>query len=737
MPYFLRPFLLLIVLLTLALSAGPALAHGYLLRSIPEDRAVLERAPARLQYWFSEPLEADFSSLRVLNAEGGVVAEGGLEPQNPALLTVRLPRDLPDGPYIADMRIAFASDGHLIAQRRVFFIGQASEGVGGQAASDQANALEVVWRALAVGGSLLIFGVLTLYTAVLVPAWANPAHPAGLLPPRLMNRLSGLLTAALLVTLVGNALALIQQAMLYFEADAGRVLGQSLWETVRSSTRFGDFWNWRMLLLGAVAALFIASRVVKANQPEWVRPFWSSAGWAAALMLATFSVVSHAAGSLVWPWVAIFVNWVHTLAVGLWAGGLAALALALPVALAPLSGEARRLALLAVMGRFSRLATACLFIVITTGIYSSSNWIYTPRDLNTSYGAALGLKVLLVAGLVAVGALHHIALRPQQYARFAALGQRVSGFIPSLRLEMVIAALVIGAMALLSSTPIPVPEFIQENRPAPRQSLTVNGYTITQSLTPGGPGVNTYDTLITQGEQPVDGLTVRAQIVQRGADQRGDWLPAEDTESGLYVAAGGEISEAGQWWSLVDFRDSSGQVTRAAFDWSIDAAGAIELSRPPSLVTVLALVGVLASIGFALYPAAWAFYQRLDLRPVFVVIALLAFSATAGLTAVGFWLEAQTRQQYALTLNPPPTRLNPTLPTEESVQRGAALFATGCDWAGRSGLVQLTESLGRTRDEALYNAVSIGWRGLLPACDAGWDEAQRWDVVNHLRQLDF
>jgi len=337
----LRPLLVLLLLLTLALGVSPVLAHGYLLRSIPEDRAVLERAPARLQYWFSaparlqywfsEPLEPAFSTLRVLNIDGEVVAEGGTAAENESLLTVRLPRDLPDGAYIADMRIAFASDGHLIAQRRVFFIGQASEGVGGQEASDQANLLEVVWRALAVGGSLLLFGIFTLYNAVLVPAWSNPAYPAGLLPTaypagllptRLMNRLSGLVILGLIVTVLGNGLALVQQAMLYFEADAGRVISQQLWETVRSSTRFGDYWNWRMLLLAVIAGLFIASRVVKENQPEWVRPFWSSAGWAAVLMLGTFSVVSHAAGSLVWPWAAMFVNWVHTLRqLGAYAGG--------------------------------------------------------------------------------------------------------------------------------------------------------------------------------------------------------------------------------------------------------------------------------------------------------------------------------------------------------------------------------------------------------------------------------
>ena len=48
----------------------PALAHGYLLRAIPEDRAVLQRAPARLQYWFSEPMEPEFTTLIVRDQTG-------------------------------------------------------------------------------------------------------------------------------------------------------------------------------------------------------------------------------------------------------------------------------------------------------------------------------------------------------------------------------------------------------------------------------------------------------------------------------------------------------------------------------------------------------------------------------------------------------------------------------------------------------------------------------------------
>src|SRR5690606_13414738 len=123
------------LLLTVAflLLASPASAHGYILRSIPEDRAVLERPPVRLQYWFSEDLEPDYSYVILRDADGATIAEGGVAEDNYALMMLRVPPELPDGAYLAELRLAFASDGHVITETRAFFVGQEVGGVGGGA----------------------------------------------------------------------------------------------------------------------------------------------------------------------------------------------------------------------------------------------------------------------------------------------------------------------------------------------------------------------------------------------------------------------------------------------------------------------------------------------------------------------------------------------------------------------------------------------------------------------------
>lgn len=719
--------------LTTLLSLSPVSAHGYLLRSIPEDRAVLEHAPARLQYWFSEALEERFTTLTLRNQKGDVVATGAVSPDNNTLLTARLPPNLPNGAYIVDMRIAFASDGHVVAQSIVFFVGKEVSGVNGQAAANQANSLEVIWRIFTLSSTMLLLGVCILYSTILVPAWGSKTYRAGLLPPRVMGALNQLMMIGLVVAFVGNIIAILQQSMTFFDADLGQVISQNLWSVVRVGTRFGDLWSARMLLLVLVSILFGLSLYLRNDQPETVRPFWTANGWALLLIVGTLSAGSHAAGSIIWPWVATLNDWLHAIGVGLWVGGLAALTLILPTALAPYQGEQRRQALLAVMKRFSRLATACIVLVVATGIYSAATWVYSPSDVtSTPFGGALVLKLLLVAGLLLIGLVHHIALQPDRYVRFETLTQRVRNFIPSLRLETGVAFLVLVSVGLLSATPVPIPYFIQQSVPSPTATQQIGDLSLTLTITPGGPGVNTYDTLVTRNGQAVDGLNIRLQMVNPQRDQRGKWEVTENAENGLYITAGAEIDRPGEWWSLLDVKLPDGSIQRAAFDWNITDAASVERSQPPRLQHFVALALVLIAVGWVLYPSALWVYHRLDLRPATITVAFAAIVGIILLSIISAVIIQNTEAQYEATLNPPPQVINETLPDEASLERGKTLYESDCPNWKTADQNRIVERLPRTRDDQLFLATGESWQSF-PACNANLSTAQRWDIVNFIR----
>ena len=724
-----------IVLFALLLGAVvPVQAHGYIVRSIPEDRVTLERAPTRLQYWFSEDLEPDFSSLIVRDQTGNVVAEGGVSPDDASLLLAQLPIGLSDGAYIAELRTAFASDGHVVVETRVFFVGEEVGGVTGSAASDQANGLEVIWRGMIFVSLALLFGVFTLYANVLVPAWGSPDHRAGLLPPRLMRRLSILVIVGFVLAFAGHILAIIQQTMVFFNASPAQVIEQGLWQVVRVGSRFGDLWGARLLFLGIAAATFGLSYSVRNDQPETIRPSWTANAWVLALALGTISAGSHAVGSAVSPWLSVVVDWLHLAAVGLWVGGLVVLVLVLPVALRPYEGDTRRLALLAVLNRFSWMAAGALVIVISTGIYSASTWFTAPEDVQTTFGGALAVKLLIVAGLIGLGAAHHITLRPERYARWQGIMGRIGDFTGTLRLEAVFAVLTLLATGLLTATPVPIPATAENAAPPPSQIITLgDGQIVTLTISPGGPGVNTYDVLVTQGGQPADDLSVRMQVAHPASDQRGAWEIVEPVESGLYVLAGDEISETGQWWTLLDITQGN-TVKRAAFDWTITDEAAVATSRPFSVLNVLGVVGILMAIGWVLLSPARRLYHQLDLSPAALTIAFGSVILTVVLLAFASAAIQESQAQYEAVLNPPPVVVNTVLPDVASLGRGDTLYSTDCAAWGDNpdALGSLFDRLERARDDELFLAIRDG-RGDLTACSGELTDGQRWDIVNFLR----
>lgn len=708
-------------------------AHGYLIRAIPEDRSVLERSPARVQYWFSEALEPDFSTVTVRDTSGTIVAEGGVSENDDKLMTARLPGSLPDGAYIVDLRLAFASDGHVIFESRTFFVGEAVAGIGGVTSSDQAVTLEVVWRALLLISTLLLTGVFSLYALVLVPAWGSDAHPAGGLPVRVMNRLYVLAFIGLALAVIANVIALIQQTMVLFGVDAGRAISEGLWSVVRIGTRFGDTWNVRMLLLALIAGFLGAGWYWRRTQPGLMRPFWVASVWAMALVLFTWSIAAHAAGSLALPWLAILSDWLHGAAAGIWAGGVIALVLVLPVALKPYTGDARRQALLAVLRRFSGVAIAAMVVVIATGIYNATNWFTEANDVATSYGGTLAFKLLLVAALLAVGAAHHIALRPERYVRWSALIDRVRTFLPTLRLEALIAVLVIVLAAWVAATPVPQPTLPPQTE-TPGGTQTVETLSVTLAITPGGPGANTYDVQVIRGGQLVSDADVRVQLVNPTLARRGDRHVAEDTGDGLYVAAGTDITQAGAWQVLVDVSEGQ-KSTRAAFPVTIREDAAVIFSRAPSFLQIVALVAVLAAVGVALSPSLRRFVSWLNPRPLSLLVAALATLGLVAAIVLAVWLSDLSNRQTEAELYPLPTLVNPALPDADSLARGAVLAEMACGWSrDNRDLGELAERLVRLRDEELYAFTLEGWRSLPPCGDVS--DTQRWDIVNYLRTLD-
>jgi putative copper export protein len=260
------------------------------------------------------------------------------------------------------------------------------------------------------------------------------------------RRLRRLGVLCLVVLLATTAADLVTRA----QTMAGGALPAAIaaLPAVLTHTHFGAVWVARFALLALALAL-------AGGRSSALRV--TSLGLALAIALTT-TLTGHAAdwGDLT---LSAGIDWVHVVATTAWTGGLIALALAV-------LREARQwpLGVLAgCMRRFSRLAGFCVAVVLATGLYSA--WVQLPGPaalVTTIYGRALAVKLLLVLGLLWLGALNRYRVVPALDRDHPAVfreSSRDSRAAPSqlnafVAREAVLAVLVFACTAVLvDSTP--------------------------------------------------------------------------------------------------------------------------------------------------------------------------------------------------------------------------------------------------------------------------------------------
>ena len=99
-------------------------AHAYLVKSVPAQRAVLFRAPAKIQLWFNERLEPRYSSFTLSDAAGNPVEIGNSEvpSDDPKQISASI-KSLPAGRYLIKYRV-LSVDGHVVQDKFPFTIRQ-------------------------------------------------------------------------------------------------------------------------------------------------------------------------------------------------------------------------------------------------------------------------------------------------------------------------------------------------------------------------------------------------------------------------------------------------------------------------------------------------------------------------------------------------------------------------------------------------------------------------------------
>jgi copper transport protein len=411
----------------------PASAHANLVHTAPAHGEVLDRSPKQLIMHFDERVGLIPTSIRLYDSDAKRIDVGDPEQPFDGGLDVRLPERLPDDTYTVAWRV-LSEDSHPIRGAFVFSVGEpvaGGVGVAEQILDEDAGSRGVDWALWLVRflGLALILGCVG-GAAVLAFVVDSPETR----------------TTALWLAVGGLATLLAVASLALIALTGVKVAGLGLGDAFRWSpsrevleTSFGQVWLVRAVLaLGLAALAFVAVR-------------WRSERWLVPAVLLAFSIGitpalsghARAQGAL-----AVLSDAVHVAAAGVWAGGLAFLALLLVVA----GGDRWSLASSAVP-RFSFLALASVTALLATGVVNGLFEVDSLAALwETTYGQLLLAKAALLLPLLALGAFNNRVSVPALRAATAgpALRRR---FTRAVGVELAVMVAVVGVTAVLVAEP--------------------------------------------------------------------------------------------------------------------------------------------------------------------------------------------------------------------------------------------------------------------------------------------
>ena len=288
-----------------------------------------------------------------------------------------------------------------------------------------AGFLDVLFRGFALVGQAMAIGGVVFALLVLRPAVRE--RPA--LGP-LLGRTLGITAAGAFILAAGQALSITAQLGALAEAE-----GWPVREILK--TRYFEA---SLIRIAACAALVVGCALLSRGG---ARRGWTAVLAIAAVLGVGAALTSHAASRIEHRPILVALDGLHQVAVAVWVGGLIHLA-------ATVYGRAAEPWPPIVLRRFSAMALSSVAVLIAAGVGLTWYYVDGPRAMvGTAYGMMIATKVVILAGLLGLGALNFGAVRRLADAPDV-LPLRVRRFV---EVELGLGVTVLFAAASLTSLP--------------------------------------------------------------------------------------------------------------------------------------------------------------------------------------------------------------------------------------------------------------------------------------------
>jgi copper transport protein len=395
-----------VALIGVATLAPVVSAHAVLSETDPQQGGHVEDVPETITLTYTGDGVDEILDVTVTGPDGREVTGHVYKDGEVATEVFVDVTDAGEGVYVVEWEIQ-STDTHVVRGSWFFTVGEAALDPATLLASYEADDrgggtvdTDPEYAQVLPTGLLYLAVVALLGMPVALVAALRPVADRSDMPRRVVDAtVRRLLTGAAVVAAGATGVLLLASV----RAADGTGVAEAALASRTGRVLLGQF------VVAAGAASVLSARTLRdpaerESNAAGGRAWLGAAALAGLLLAAGQGATSHAASQVGLP-VGTTVTLGHFVGVAVWAGGLFAVAVALPAALRRTAPGERRAAATRVVRRFSVLAVAGVTLLVATGLGLTAWLVPSPAAfLRTLHGSVLGVKLSLVVVALGLGA---------------------------------------------------------------------------------------------------------------------------------------------------------------------------------------------------------------------------------------------------------------------------------------------------------------------------------------------
>ena len=476
--------LIIISLFVLSISIPYAAAHPFITDSSPNSATNAPVGTTKIIAHFSEPIELDFSFLKVIDSNGEQIDNKDskyFDGENSLIVTTS---PLEEGVYTVTTKALSKIDGHLVPSAFIFAVGDAKIDV---SSSNNQNESELVFvpeagaRFPGLVGETIVLGV--LIASIVIWGTQNKqlirkeVEKIEYFHHGKFMKITGI---GLLLVFVSNILMLAIQTI-RLETSVINVI----------QTNFGNVWIIRMVITVILLGLWFGmDRKKKLSVKNKIPMLVVTLG-----LIGTSSLIGHGAASGEIP--AFILDYIHNFVAAVWIGGIIYFVFTLLPTFSQLEESKREKMTLVLIPRFSIVFIIAVGIVIITG--PTLMWFLESNVgliTESVYGKLIFVKIAIAAIMVGIGG--YLQFKMQNKAEKDLQTNSIAihrKLRRSLKYDVILGIALLGVVALLTNGTLPAGEIKQVDA----QNISYDFHTVEFSektkfdvkISPFSSGVNT------------------------------------------------------------------------------------------------------------------------------------------------------------------------------------------------------------------------------------------------------